>query len=58
MIDQKVITEDNWIKYLNITRELAIENNKSVREIEKGLFAYNRITLDQNKTNLYKTKLV
>jgi len=53
MINWKTITEKNWIEYLEIIRELAIKNNRSAREIEKGLFAYNRINLDKEYTNLY-----
>ncbi|MEJ1221742.1 hypothetical protein [Sediminicola sp. 1XM1-17] len=54
MIKWKTITENNWIEYLNIIRVLSRENNKTAREIEKGLFAYNRINLDKEYTNLYK----
>jgi hypothetical protein len=42
------------LNYLEIIRKLGKENNKPAREIEKGLFAYNRINLDKEYTNLYK----
>lgn len=51
------ITENNWLEYLKIIRNLAKENGKSAREIEKGLFAYNRIQLDKEYKNLYKRSL-
>ena len=54
IIEWKTITENNWIEYLNIIRSLSKEKNKTAREIEKGLFAYNRINLDREYINLYK----
>ena len=54
VIKWKTITENSWIEYLNIIRNLSKERNKTAREIEKGLFAYNRISLDKEYTNLYK----
>jgi hypothetical protein len=54
VIKWKTITENNWIEYLKIIRNLSMEKNKTAREIEKGLFAYNRINLDKEYTNLYK----
>jgi hypothetical protein len=48
------ITENSWIEYLEIVRNLAIQCGKTAREIEKGLFAYNRIQLDKENKNLYK----
>lgn len=54
IINWKTITENNWIEYLNIIRHLSKEKNKTAREIEKGLFAYNRINLDKEYINLYK----
>ena len=54
IIKWKTITENNWIEYLKIIRSLSKEKNKTAREIEKGLFAYNRINLDKEYTNLYK----
>jgi hypothetical protein len=53
-IDWTTITENNWLEYLKIVRNLAKDNNKTAREIEKGLFAYNRIQLDKEYKNLYK----
>lgn len=53
-INWERITYKNWLLYLNIIRTMAKENKKSAREIEKGLFAYNRIKLDKLYTNLYK----
>jgi hypothetical protein len=57
--DLKIISWDyinskNWIEYLNIVRAIAKKHNKSAREVEKGLFAYNRIKLDKQYKNLYK----
>ena len=37
-------------------RKLAKEHNKTAREIEKGLFAFNRMVLDKDLTNLYSWK--
>jgi thermostable 8-oxoguanine DNA glycosylase len=54
IINWKTITEKNWIEYLSIIRSLSKEKNKTAREIEKGLFSYNRINLDKEYTNLYK----
>jgi len=54
VINWKTITEKNWIEYLDIIRKLAIKNNYTAREIEKGLFAFNRINLDKEYINLYK----
>lgn len=48
------ITENSWLEYLEIVRKLARLYNKTSREIEKGLFAYNRIQLDKQYKNLYK----
>ena len=53
-INWKTITEKNWLEYLNIIRNLALNNKKTAREIEKGLFAYNRINLDKEYENLYQ----
>lgn len=55
-INWKTITENNWIKYLKIVRELAKEKKRTAREIEKGLFAFNRINLDKEYVNLYSKK--
>jgi len=53
-ISWTTITENNWLEYLQIVRNLAKTHNKTAREIEKGLFAYNRIQLDKEYKNLYK----
>ena len=56
VISWKTITENNWLEYIKIIRNLAIKNNKTAREIEKGLFAFNRINLDTEYQNLYSNK--
>lgn len=48
------ITENNWLEYLMIVRNIAKTHNKTAREVEKGLFAFNRIQLDKEYINLYK----
>lgn len=53
IINWKTITENNWLAYLKIIRNLAEKYKKDAREIEKGLFAYNRIKLDNQYRNLY-----
>ncbi|EJF36110.1 hypothetical protein ACSQ7D_11450 [Capnocytophaga sp. G1920] len=52
-IEWKVITSNSWLNYLDFIRKLAREHNKTAREIEKGLFAFNRMELDKDLTNLY-----
>lgn len=54
VIEWERITLPNWLLYLDIIRSLAKKYNKQAREIEKGLFAYNRIKLDKQYKNLYK----
>lgn len=54
IINWKTITEKSWIEYLGIIRNLAEQTGKTARQIEKGLFAYNRINLDKEYINLYK----
>ncbi|QCX38660.1 hypothetical protein FF125_09525 [Aureibaculum algae] len=54
IINWKTINAKNWIGYLKIIRDWSKKNNKTAREIEKGLYAYNRINLDKEYTNLYK----
>ncbi|MEP7197662.1 MAG: hypothetical protein ABI851_14175 [Saprospiraceae bacterium] len=59
LVDLKLIYWSNinlnsWGEYLNIVRQLAKKHNKTARELEKGLFAYNRIKLDKQYKNLYK----
>ncbi len=53
-IDFERITIQNWLKYVSLLRNLSAELNLSCREIEKALFAYNRIQLDEQYKNLYK----
>lgn len=51
----KTITISNWLKYLNVMRTLARDNEVSPREIDKALFAMHREWLDgQNYKNLYE----
>lgn len=58
---KKTITPNNWLKYLDITRKIAKENNITAREVDKALFAMHREWLEsQNYRNLYaggKTKI-
>ncbi len=53
LIAWNTINLNNWIEYLAIVRELANRHSKTAREIEKGLFAFNRIKLDIQNKNLY-----
>ena len=53
VISWETINNKNWLDYLKIIRKLAVNNNKTAREIEKGLFAFNRIKLDKEYKNLY-----
>jgi thermostable 8-oxoguanine DNA glycosylase len=51
---KKTITPNNWLKYLDITRRIAKENNITAREVDKALFAMHREWLEgQNYRNLY-----
>jgi thermostable 8-oxoguanine DNA glycosylase len=52
-INWTTITIHTWNVYLSTIRKLSLEYNKTAREIEKGLFAYNRIQLDKEFKNLY-----
>ena len=52
-IDWVDITIENWDKYLTKIRNLAKQYGKTARTIEKGLFAFNRMVLDKDLTNLY-----
>lgn len=52
LIKWKIINNKNWLLYLSIIRNLSKELNLTCREIEKGLFAYNRIKLDLEYKNL------
>lgn len=54
IIQWESITKNNWLRYLRIIRDLGKQHKKNAREIEKGLFAYNRIKLDKQYLNLYK----
>lgn len=54
LISWKTINTNNWIDYLKIIREFSKKYKKSAREIEQGLFAFNRINLDKQFKNLYK----
>lgn len=47
------ITIRTWLNYIDIMRELAKKTNKTCREVEKGLFAFNRMKLDKEYKNLY-----
>jgi len=53
LIKWKAINFSNWLEYLEIIRKMAKSKKKTARNIEKGLFAYNRIKLDQVYKNLY-----
>ncbi len=53
-INWKSIGLNSWIDYLSVLRALAKKYKKSARDIEKGLFAYNRVKLDKIFENLYK----
>jgi len=51
----KTMTINNWVKYLDIMRGLAKNNNTTPRDIDKALFAMHREWLDgQNYKNLYE----
>jgi hypothetical protein len=52
LITWKTITASSWIKYLTVVKTLAQRHNKTPRQIEKGLFAYNRLKLDKDLKNL------
>ena len=53
LISWKNINSNSWVEYLKILRGLAIKHHKTARELEKGLFAFNRIKLDKEYRNLY-----
>lgn len=54
LLKSKNINMDDWIKYLDIIRLLAKENNTTPRNIDKALFAMHREFLDKNNfKNLY-----
>lgn len=52
-INWTTITSSSWVKYLEIVRGIAKDYGKTPRDVEKGLFAYNRIMLDDDYKNLY-----
>ena len=47
------ISLNSWIKYISITRRLAEDMMITPRELDKALFAFNRIHLDKDYKNLY-----
>jgi thermostable 8-oxoguanine DNA glycosylase len=54
----KNISVNTWIKYTQIMRTLAQENNITPRELDMALFAMHRKNSEkQNYKNLYKTKI-
>lgn len=54
---KKIMSLNNWFKYLAIARELADENNLTPRQIDKVLFSMHRELLEQkNYKNLYHIK--
>jgi hypothetical protein len=53
IIDWEIINSKNWLIYLDIIRKMSVELNLTCREVEKGLFAYNRMYLDSEYKNLY-----
>ena len=53
---KNAMTFKNWVKYLEIIRGLAIDNNITPREVDKVLFAMHKELLDlENHRNLYKS---
>lgn len=54
LISWENITKKTWVAYLEIIRKIAENKSKTARDVEKGLFAYNRIKLDKDYKNLYK----
>jgi hypothetical protein len=56
MINWTNISEHNWLKYLEIIRNMSEKYKRDARDIEKGLFAFNRINLDKEYKNLYSAK--
>lgn len=53
LIDWKSINIVSWIKYLDVIRSISKSKKKTAREVEKGLFAFNRLKLDSELKNLY-----
>ncbi|MBO6515222.1 MAG: hypothetical protein JJ975_01550 [Bacteroidia bacterium] len=52
-ITWETITPNRWLDYISIVRTIAKAYGKTAREVEMGLFAYNRIMLDREYKNLY-----
>lgn len=49
------MTTNNWLKYLDIVRKMAKENNLTPREVDKVLFSMHKESLESNSyQNLYK----
>lgn len=53
LINWKTINIRSWINYLAVVRNISKTRKRTVREVEKGLFAYNRLKLDTELKNLY-----
>lgn len=53
LVKWNAITVTSWLKYLDIVRRISKRNNKTARQVEKGLFSFNRLKLDKEFTNLY-----
>lgn len=52
---KKTMTTNNWLRYLEVIRQLARDNNLTPRDIDKILFAMHREKLEkENYKNLYK----
>jgi len=49
----KPITLKDWLQYLTLMRGLAIQLDITPRDLDKALFAYNRMELDSVFGNLY-----
>jgi hypothetical protein len=53
LISWKNISVTSWVKYLDVIRNISKAKKKTAREVEKGLFAFNRLKLDKELINLY-----
>jgi len=53
LITWRSINIKHWVNYLDVVRNISKTKKKSAREIEKGLFAFNRLKLDGELKNLY-----
>jgi len=49
----KPIMMKDWLQYLKLIREMADKAGVSPRDLDKALFAFNRIELDSTYRNLY-----